>query len=69
MKRSTAFNGFYKTLKEIQGYEKQAQEQGHSCNISTKWKMAEMRAKKYAKSLVVEHDFQDIHTKKYIERR
>ncbi|ALA12678.1 hypothetical protein ERICI_01361 [Paenibacillus larvae subsp. larvae] len=65
MKREVAFKGFYRTLREIQGYEAQAKADGHSCNISNCWKMAEMRARRYCKSLVFEHGWQDIHTKKY----
>lgn len=69
MKRETAWNGFYKTMKEIQGYETQAKADGHSCNVSTKWKMAEMRARRYCKSLVLEHGWQDAHTRRYMEVR
>ena len=65
MKRQTAWNGFYSTLKEIAGFEKQAEAEGHNCNVAKKWKMADMRARRYAKSLVLEHGWNDVHTSKY----
>ncbi|WP_163860369.1 hypothetical protein [Paenibacillus elgii] len=65
MKRQTAWNGFYKAVRESKEYERQAITAGHCCDVAKAWKMAEMRAKKYAKSLVLEHGYQDIHTAKY----
>jgi hypothetical protein len=65
MKRATAFNGFYKAVKECKAYEAQAKKDGHSCNVRDQWKMAELRARKYAKSLVHEHGYKDIHTAVY----
>jgi hypothetical protein len=65
MKRQTAWNGFFKAIKECNGYEAQAKKQGNSCNIRDAWKMADLRATKYAKSLVLEHGYRDIHTAKY----
>jgi len=66
VKRAVAFSGFFRTLKEIQGYKTEAEKVGHSCHIATKWKMAEMRARRYCRSLVIEHGYQDVHTCKYI---
>ena len=69
MKKQTAWNGFYKAIKTIKECEAIAKKQGHACNIATKWEVAKMNAFKYARSLVVEHGWQDVHTKKYIEVR
>ena len=68
MKRETAFKGFYSNLKQCKLYEAQAIKEGHSCNVATAWKMAEMRVRRYAKSLVFEHDYQDIHTNNYCRK-
>jgi hypothetical protein len=65
MKRQTAFNGFFKAVKEIKGYEAHAVKVGHNCDNRTAWRMADMRAAKYAKSLVMEHGYKDIHTSVY----
>lgn len=67
MKREKAFKGFYKAVKECKQYEAQAIKDGHSCNVSTAWKMAELRATKYAKSLVMEHGYKDVHTAQYFQ--
>ncbi|ARF70745.1 hypothetical protein B7C51_25065 (plasmid) [Paenibacillus larvae subsp. pulvifaciens] len=65
MKREAAFKGFYRTLRKIKDFEAQAEADGHAVDISNQWKMAELRARRYAKSLVFEHGYQDVHTKKY----
>lgn len=65
MKRQTAWNGFYKAVLEAKRCAMQAKKDGHQCNVSTAWKMADMRAHKYAKSLVTEHGWKDVHTDKY----
>lgn len=67
MERRKAWDGFYKALSECKAYEKQALRDGHDCNVRTKWRMAEMRARKYCKALVLEYGLQDVHTKKYME--
>jgi hypothetical protein len=64
MKRQTAWNGFYKTLREIKKYEAQAKA-GDGHGIQTKWRMADMRIRKYAKSLIMEHGWGDVHTAQY----
>ena len=66
MKRQTAFTGFFKAIKECKECEQIAKADGHSCNVSTRWKMAELRARKYCKSLVMEHGYQDIHTAQFM---
>ncbi len=68
MKKTTAWNGFYKTVKEIQELNEQESQNGWSGMIAKNREMAKLRAKKYAKSLVFEHDWQDIHTKEYFVR-
>jgi hypothetical protein len=65
LKRTTAWNGFYKNVKEIEELNTQEKDHGWSGSLAKNREMAKMRAKKYAKSLVFEHDWQDVHTQQY----
>lgn len=67
MKRETAFKGFYKNLK---GYNEQMERvnngEVHFCQINSEMRGYQMRIKRYANSLVLEHGYEDIHTAKYL---
>lgn len=65
MKRTTAFNGFFKALKDIKECERISTLDGHDCNVAKRSKMATIRAHKYCKSLVDEHGYQDVHTSNF----
>ena len=67
MKRQTAWVGFYKAMKEIQECERIVKAEGHDCSVRTRRSMAEKRAYKYAKALVMEHGWRDKHTEKFIK--
>ncbi len=64
--RQGAWNGFYKAIRSIKQYEQQAKAQGHDCDVRTRRRMAEARAARFARILVLQYGWQDVHTAKYI---
>lgn len=65
MKRQTAWNGFYKAVREAKRCEVVAKAEGHSCSVRDAWKAADMRAVRYARVLVQEYGWSDVHTAQY----
>lgn len=66
MKRQTAWNGFYKSLRELKAMEKQAEAcRVWACDNAKALRMKDLQVRKYCKALVLEHDVRDQHTARY----
>jgi hypothetical protein len=66
MKRNKAWTGFYKTVKEIRKIEQMSITERINAGYNKKTvKGLYLRAARYGKSLVIEHKWQDIWTKRY----